>query len=67
MDPNTVELAGKTLLHWDLQTNDHCPRCASPEDTLHVLQCTAVGANITWQSLLLTLMDYTNSLPLLNV
>ena len=41
---------GKTLLEWKFQTDDACPRCGSPEDTQHVLQCQGAGANENWMS-----------------
>jgi hypothetical protein len=30
---------GITLVHWNKQTSNACPRCGVPENTLHVLQC----------------------------
>jgi len=40
---------GLTLLHWKKQDDDKCPHCGNPEDTLHVLQCLACGADDKWK------------------
>jgi hypothetical protein len=32
---------GTTLVKWNMQDDDHCPRCGASEDTAHVLKCTA--------------------------
>jgi hypothetical protein len=39
---------GITLLKWKLQNDDNCPRCQLPEDSDHVLRCTARGSDEVW-------------------
>jgi hypothetical protein len=44
---------GTTLVKWNLQDDDQCPRCGQPEDTVHVLRCPE--ASDTWEAALATL------------
>ena len=39
---------GTTLVEWNQQNDDRCPRCSHPEDTTHVLRCTGSGATEVW-------------------
>ena len=49
---------GTTLVKWKYQDDDRCPRCGVPEDTTHVLRCTAKGANEVWNESILKLTAY---------
>ena len=49
---------GKTLVTWKYQDDDRCPRCRLPEDTTHVLRCTAKGANDVWNESITKLTAY---------
>ena len=40
---------GLTLQHWKKQDDNACPCCGLPEDSTHVLQCQACGANTIWE------------------
>jgi hypothetical protein len=44
---------GATLVKWNLQDDDHCPRCGQSEDTVHVLRCPE--ASDTWEAALANL------------
>ena len=46
---------GKTLLAWKKQLDSECPRCSAPEDTTHVLRCTAHNSNAVWLENMLAL------------
>ncbi len=40
---------GVTLVGWNKQDDDKCPRCAAPhEDTTHVLKCHGRDADLVW-------------------
>ena len=39
---------GVTQLAWGKQATDACPRCGAPENTLHVLTCSAEDADSPW-------------------
>jgi hypothetical protein len=47
-----------TLLAWKLQDSAACPCCGTPEDTSHVLRCTAFKAQDTWDENLLALTGH---------
>jgi len=49
---------GTTLVKWKYQDDDRCPRCRVPEDTTHVLWCTANGANEVWNESIAKLTAY---------
>jgi len=49
---------GTTLAKWKCQDDDRCPRCRVPEDTTHVLRCTAKGANDVWNESVIKLTGY---------
>ena len=59
---------GITLMHWKKQLDNECPRCQAPEDTTHVLRCTAHNSSETWDSnltsLIETLANFNTPLPL---
>ena len=46
---------GTTLVKWKCQDDDKCPRCSASEDTAHVLQCQAKGANEVWSESMMKL------------
>ena len=46
---------GKTLLAWKKQLDNKCPRCSAPEDTTHVLRCTAHNSTAVWLENMLAL------------
>ena len=48
---------GTTLVQWNLQEDDACPRCGQPEDSAHVYLCTGQNASVTWESNLNNLVD----------
>jgi hypothetical protein len=41
---------GSTLLHWNKQLDEKCPWCQAPENTTHVLKCTAHDASTVWNA-----------------
>jgi hypothetical protein len=41
---------GSTLLHWNKQLDRECPCCQAPENTTHVLRCTAHDASTVWNT-----------------
>ena len=49
---------GLTLFYWKKQDDAQCPRCGVDEDTMHVLQCQACGANDVWEENLAKLNTY---------
>ena len=49
---------GITLLKWKYQTDAKCPRCNLPESTAHVLTCTGMGANDTWNKSMSKVTQY---------
>ena len=48
---------GITLLDWDLQSDNECPRCSMPEDSTNVLRCTAQDASTEWLKGLASLIE----------
>jgi len=49
---------GTTLVKWKYQDDDKCPRCNASEDTAHVIQCQAEGANEVWSESMAKLTTY---------
>jgi exonuclease III len=49
---------GITLQFWKKQADNGCPCCGAPEDTTHVLRCTAHEASTTWAASIATLTEY---------
>ena len=52
---------GITQFMWGKQDTDECPRCGSPEDSLHVLTCLGEGSSAQWDENIGKLKDYFKS------
>jgi hypothetical protein len=59
---------GITLKAWKKQHDDECPLCRSPENTTHVLRCTAQDSSTIWDeslhNLSLIMLDYSTPIDL---
>ena len=49
---------GITLKAWKKQLDDSCPCCGAPEDTTHVLRCTAQRTEEIWSKSIATLVEF---------
>jgi hypothetical protein len=49
---------GITMQRWKKQRDNCCPLCGAPENTTHVLRCTAQEASATWTTSMTTFNNY---------